>query len=467
MFRPFQHIHFVGIGGIGMSGIGEVLANLGFRVTGSDQKKSEVTARLEALGVEVTEGHAAENVGDAHVVVRSTAVRDDNPEIIEARRRSIPVIPRAEMLAELMRMKPYTVACAGSHGKTTTTSMVATVLGTAGLDPTFVVGGIVRSYRSNARLGKSELMVVEADESDRSFLMLTPMIAVVTNIDREHMDYYHDMEDVRKCFADFVNKVPFYGAAILCLDDPHVQAVIPKVERRRITYGMSAQADISAHDIRYDEQFGSSFTVLSGVEALGRVSLKVPGKHNVYNSLAAIATGLELDVPFDTIAHALGEFSGAERRFQFKGDERGVTVVDDYGHHPTEIKATLSAARIGAPNRRIVVLFQPHRYSRTNDLMDEFASAFNNADVLFVTDIYAASEPPIDGVDAEVLTRRIKSYGHKNVEYIGALENAATALSEVVREGDLVITLGAGSVHRSGDQLLELLRGATTEAAKS
>ncbi len=467
MFRPFQHIHFVGIGGIGMSGIAEVLANLGFRVTGSDQKKSEVTARLEALGVEVTEGHAAENVGDAHVVVRSTAVRDDNPEIGEARRRSIPVIPRAEMLAELMRMKPYTVACAGSHGKTTTTSMVATVLGTAGLDPTFVVGGIVRSYRSNARLGKSELMVVEADESDRSFLMLTPMIAVVTNIDREHMDYYHDMEDVRKCFADFVNKVPFYGAAVLCLDDPHVQAVIPKVERRRITYGMSAQADISAHDISYDQSFGSTVTVLSGVEALGKVSLRVPGKHNVYNSLAAIATGLELDVPFDTIAHALSEFSGAERRFQFKGDEKGITVVDDYGHHPTEIKATLSAARIGAPNRRIVVLFQPHRYTRTNDLMDEFASAFNNADVLFVTDIYAASEPPIEGVDAEVLTRRIKSYGHKNAEYIGGLENAAANLAEVVREGDLVITLGAGSVHRSGDQLLALLRGDTSQAAQS
>jgi len=458
MFRPFQHIHFVGIGGIGMSGIAEVLANLGFRVTGSDQSKSEVTARLEQLKVEVTEGHDAENVGDAHVVVRSTAVRDDNPEIIEARRRSIPVIPRAEMLAELMRMKPYTVACAGSHGKTTTTSMVATVLGAAGLDPTFVVGGIVRSYRSNARLGKSELMVIEADESDRSFLMLTPMIAVVTNIDREHMDYYHDMEDVRRCFADFVNKVPFYGVSVLCLDDPHVQAVIPKVERRRITYGMSAQADISAHEISYDQSFGSTFTVLSGVNVLGKVSLRVPGKHNVYNSLAAIAVALELDVPFDTIAHALGEFSGAERRFQFKGEEKGVTVVDDYGHHPTEIKATLSAARIGAPNRRIVVLFQPHRYSRTADLMDEFASAFNNADVLLVMDIYAASETPIAGISAEILTGRIKSYGHKSAQYIGGLDGAAEHLRETVHEGDLVITLGAGSVHRAGDQLLALLR---------
>jgi UDP-N-acetylmuramate--alanine ligase len=458
MFRPFQHIHFVGIGGIGMSGIAEVLANLGFRVTGSDQKKSEVTAHLEELKVEVTEGHQAENVGDAHVVVRSTAVRDDNPEIFEARRRSIPVIPRAEMLAELMRMKPYTVAVAGSHGKTTTTSMVATVLGIAGLDPTFVVGGIVRTYRANARLGKSELMVVEADESDRSFLMLTPMIAVVTNIDREHMDYYHDMEDVRRCFADFVNKVPFYGAAVLCLDDPHVQAVIPKVERRRITYGLSAQADISAHDIQFDNSFGSSFMVLSGVNVLGRCTLRVPGKHNVYNSLAAIAVGLELDVPFDTIAHALAEFGGADRRFQFKGEEKGITVVDDYGHHPTEIKATLSAARIGAPNRRIVTLFQPHRYTRTNDLMDEFASAFNNADVLLVTDIYAASEVPIEGINAAVLTDRIKSYGHKQAEYVGALEGAPEALARTVREGDLVITLGAGSVHRAGDQLLELLR---------
>jgi UDP-N-acetylmuramate--alanine ligase len=467
MFRRFQHIHFIGIGGIGMSGIAEVLANLGFRVSGSDLKKSEVTAHLEELGVEVTEGHAAENVGDAHVVVRSTAVREDNPEISEARRHSIPVIPRAEMLAELMRMKPHTVAVAGSHGKTTTTSMVATVLGTAGLDPTFVVGGIVRTYRANARLGKSDLMVVEADESDRSFLMLTPTIAVVTNIDREHMDYYHDMEDVRRCFADFVNKVPFYGAAVLCLDDPHVQAVIPKVERRRVTYGLSAQADVSAHEIAYDQSFGSSFSVWRGMDVLGSVSLRVPGKHNVYNSLAAIAVGLELEVPFGKIAQALNEFGGADRRFQFKGDEAGVTVVDDYGHHPTEIKATLSAARIGAPHRRIVVLFQPHRYTRTQDLMDEFASAFNNADVLLVTDIYAASETPIDGINAEVLTGRIKSYGHKNAEYVGAIDSAADVLRGIVHEGDLVITLGAGSVHRCGDRLLALLRGENGVAAQT
>jgi UDP-N-acetylmuramate--alanine ligase len=273
------------------------------------------------------------------------------------------------------------------------------------------------------------------------------------------MDYYNDMDDMRKCFGDFVNKVPFYGAAILCLDDPHVQAVIPKIERRRITYGLSAQADVSAHDIQYDQSFGSKFSVLRGIDVLGRVSLRVPGKHNVYNSLAAIAVALELEVPFDTIAHALGEFAGADRRFQFKGEEAGVTVVDDYGHHPTEIKATLSAARIGAPNRRIVVLFQPHRYSRTNDLMDDFASAFNNADVLLVTDIYAASETPIEGITAEVLTERIKSYGHKSAEFVGAVEGAADVLRDTVREGDLVITLGAGSVNRQGDRLLSLLRG--------
>src|SRR5947199_885678 len=331
MFRPFQHIHFVGIGGIGMSGIAEVLANLNFRVSGSDQKKSEVTAHLEDLGVEVTEGHAADNVGDAHVVVRSTAVRDDNPEVIEARRRAIPLIPRAEMLAELMRMKPHTVAVAGSHGKTTTTSMVATVLGIAGLDPTFVVGGIVRSYRANARLGKSDLMVVEADESDRSFLMLTPTIAIVTNIDREHMDYYDDMDDVRECFSQFVNKVPFYGAAVLCLDDPHVQAVIPHVKRRRITYGLSAQADVSAHGIRFNEGYGSSFTVWRGTESMGEVTLRAPGLHNVYNALAAIAVGFELKVPFEKISEALSNFTNADRRFQFKGEEAGVLVVDDYG----------------------------------------------------------------------------------------------------------------------------------------
>ncbi|HVQ39259.1 MAG TPA: Mur ligase family protein, partial [Pyrinomonadaceae bacterium] len=309
-----------------------------------------------------------------------------------------------------------------------------------------------------AHLGTSDLMVVEADESDRSFLMLTPTIAVITNIDREHMDYYHDMDDVRACFTSFVNKVPFYGVSILCLDDPNVQAIIPHIERRRITYGLSAQADISAHAIRYDQNFGSVFTVWHGADVVGDITLQVPGLHNVYNSLAAIAVGFELDVPFVQIAEALGSFTGAGRRFQFKGEVGGVTVVDDYGHHPTEVKATLAAAKIGSGGRRIVVLFQPHRYSRTHDLMEEFARSFNNADTLFVTDIYAASEDPIEGTTAETLTAAIKSFGHKDVHYIGALENAATILRDLVQPGDLVLTLGAGTVSRVSDQLVRLLR---------
>jgi UDP-N-acetylmuramate--alanine ligase len=403
-----------------------------------------VTDRLQQLGVEFAEGHDGANVGDAHVVVRSTAVRDDNPEILQAQQQSIPVIPRAEMLAELMRLKPHTVAVAGSHGKTTTTSMVATVLGHAGMDPTIVVGGVVGAFGSNAHLGTSDLMVVEADESDRSFLMLTPTIAVVTNIDREHMDYYHDMDDVRACFTSFVNKVPFYGASVLCLDDPNVQAIIPAVERRRITYGLSAQADISAHAIRYDQSFGSIFTIWHGADVVGDISLQVPG--------------FELDVPFKQITEALGRFTGAGRRFQFKGEANGVIVIDDYGHHPTEVKATLAAAKIGSGGRRIVVLFQPHRYSRTHDLMEEFARSFNNADTLFVTDIYAASEDPIEGTTAETLTAAIKRFGHKDVRYVGALENAAEALRDHVQPGDLVLTLGAGTVSRVSDQLLRLMR---------
>jgi UDP-N-acetylmuramate--alanine ligase len=458
MFRRVQHVHFVGIGGIGMSGIAEVLANMGFRVSGSDVRRSNVTDRLVGLGAEFFEGHAAANVGDSHVVVRSTAVRDDNPEVEEARHRSIPVIARAEMLAELMRLKPYNVAVAGSHGKTTTTSMVATVLGYADMDPTIVVGGIVGSFGSNARLGKSDLMVVEADESDRSFLMLTPTIAVVTNIDREHMDYYKDMSDVRKCFADFVNKVPFYGAAVLCLDDPHVQAVIPEVTRRRVTYGLSAQADVSAREVRYDGDFGSRFTVRRAGEPVGQVTLRVPGLHNVYNALAAVAVGFELDVPFETIARGLAEFGGVNRRFQHKGEEAGVLVVDDYGHHPTEIQATLAAAKIGSAGRRMLVLFQPHRYTRTKDLMDEFARSFNNADLVLVTDIYAASEDPIEGVTAETLVEAVRRYGHKNVRHVGALEDGIAALLEEAREGDMILTLGAGSISRAGDQLIEALK---------
>ena len=442
-----------------MSGIAEVLCNLGFSVSGSDLKKSKNTDRLENLGATIFEGHAAENIGDSHVVVRSTAVRDDNPEIVEAKNRSIPVIPRAEMLAELMSLKPYSVAIAGSHGKTTTTSMVATLLGHAGLDPTAIVGGVVGAFGSNARLGKSDWIVTEADESDRSFLMLNATIAVVTNIDREHMDYYADMLDVLGCFRDFVNKVPFFGAAILCLDDPNVQAIIPSIKRRRITYGLSAQADVSAHYINFDNNFGSSFQVWHGTEVLGEVHLTVPGRHNVYNALAAIAVALELNIEFEKIVSAFKDFSNADRRFQFKGEAGGISVVDDYGHHPTEVQATLAAAKYGSGLRRTVVLFQPHRYTRTKELMEDFARSFNNADVVFLLDIYAASEDPIEGITAEILSEKIRQFGHKNVHYIGELEGAAERVCSELQAGDLCITLGAGSVSRASDSILEVLRG--------
>lgn len=458
MFRHVKRIHFIGIGGIGMSGIAEVLANLGFSISGSDIRRSKNTDRLEAQGIQIYEGHAAENVGDAQVVVYSSAVTDDNPEVVIAKRNGIPVIPRAEMLAELMVLKPYAVAISGTHGKTSTTSMVATILGHAGIDPTTVVGGVVDTLGSNAKLGSSEWFVTEADESDRSFLMLYPTIAVVTNIDKEHMESYKGMDDVVQCFTDFVNKVPFFGAAIICLDDPNVQLIIPNIKRRRVTYGMTAQADISAHNIQYTDTFGSRFTVWRGTTVLGEIELPVPGKHNVYNALAATAVALELDLPFEKIAEAFVHFKNANRRFQFKGEVSGITVIDDYGHHPTEILATLSAAKNGAAGRRTVVVFQPHRYTRTHELMDEFALAFNNADVLFVLDIYAASEKPIEGITAKVLTENIKKYGHKNASYIGEIETAASKVVGHLREGDLVITLGAGSVTGLSEEILEQLR---------
>jgi UDP-N-acetylmuramate--alanine ligase len=459
MFRHVKRIHFIGIGGIGMSGIAEVLCNLGFVVSGSDIKKSKNTDRLEAMGMKISEGHAAENVGDAQVVVYSSAVKPDNPEVLVAKEKGIPVIPRAEMLAELMTLKPYAVAVAGTHGKTSTTSMVATLLVHAGVDPTTVVGGVVDTLGSNAKLGASEWFVTEADESDRSFLMLYPTIAVVTNIDKEHMESYKGMDDVVQCFTDFVNKVPFFGAAIICLDDPNVQLIIPNIKRRRVTYGMTAQADISAHDIRYNDTFGSNFTVWRGDEILGEIALPVPGKHNVYNALAATAVALELEISFEKIAEAFASFKNANRRFQFKGEEKGITVVDDYGHHPTEILATLSAAKNSSGGRRTVVVFQPHRFSRTQELMDEFALSFNNADVLYVLDIYAASEVPIEGITAEVLTENIRKYGHKNASYIGDVDTAAAKVVPNLQAGDLVITLGAGSVTRLSDEILEHLRG--------
>ena len=459
MFRHVKRIHFIGIGGIGMSGIAEVLCNLGFIVTGSDVKKSKNTERLETIfGVGIAEGHRAENVGSAQVVVYSSAVKEDNPEVVFAKESGIPVIPRAEMLAELMTLKPYAVAVSGTHGKTSTTSMIATVLGHAGFDPTTVVGGVVDTLGSNAKLGASDWFVTEADESDRSFLMLYPTIAVVTNIDKEHMESYKGMEDVIQCFTDFVNKVPFYGAAIICLDDPNVQLLIPQIKRRRVTYGLTAQADVSATDLRYNDSFGSTFTVSKGEKSLGEIYLPVPGKHNVYNALAATAVALEMDVPFDKIVEAFAGFSNANRRFQLKGEVGGVMVVDDYGHHPTEVVATLSAAKNSSGGKRTVVVFQPHRYSRTKELMNEFGVAFNNADVLFLLDIYAASEQPIEGVTAEILADNIKKFGHKNVSYIGSIESAASKVIGSLNAGDLVITLGAGSITGLSDEILTALK---------
>ena len=453
MFSKFQHIHFVGIGGIGMSGIAEVLLNLGYRVSGSDVKRTAITDRLEKLGGIVYEGHAASNMEGANVLVTSTAVRFDNPEVVEAVRKQIPVIPRAEMLAELMRLK-YGIAIAGSHGKTTTTSMTAFVLTQGGLDPTVVVGGRLNAWGSNAKLGKGDLILVEADESDKSFLKLSPTIAVVTNIDREHLDFYKNLEDIQAHFVQFVNKVPFYGAVIICLDDPNVQAIIPKITRRMITYGMTAQADISATQVEVmHDRFGSAFNVKYRGQDLGRVQLNVPGMHNISNAMAAIAVGLDLELSFEIIASALETFRGAERRFQVKGTHSdNILVVDDYGHHPTEIRATLAAAK--SSGRRLVTLFQPHRYTRTAALREDFARSFYDADVVLLTDIYAASEEPIEGITAQALAEDIERFGHRNVRYIGSVEQGAQAIAEVVQPNDLVLTLGAGSVWKAGEEFL-------------
>jgi UDP-N-acetylmuramate--alanine ligase len=445
-------VHFVGIGGSGMSGIAEVLLNLGHAVSGSDLKRSPVTDRLAGLGGVIFEGHAAENVVGAQVVVTSTAVQPDNPEVAEARWRGIPVIPRAEMLAELMRMK-YGVAVAGSHGKTTTTSMVAMVLDRGGLDPTVVIGGRLGVLGSGARLGKGDFMVAEADESDRSFLKLTPTVAVVTNIDREHLDTYRDLADVQDAFVGFVNKVPFYGGAVLCLDDPPVQDILPRVTRRFVTYGLSTQAEVSARDVQLRPD-GSLYTAALDGSPLGHVELKVPGLHNVLNSLASMAVGLELEVPFERIQEGLLAFTGVDRRFQVRGEAGGVLVVDDYGHHPTEIRATLDALRVRAGTRRTVVLFQPHRYTRTQLLWDEFCRAFHQADLLLLVDIYPAGEAPIEGVTAQALAEGMQGRGHRQARYAGDLQAGGERLQAEVREGDVVLTLGAGNVWTAGEQLL-------------
>jgi len=457
MFRKIQRIHFVGIGGIGMSGIAELLLNLGYVVSGSDAKQSPLTQRLAGLGGNIAIGHAAANVAGANVVVVSSALRPDNPEIMEAKRLQIPVIPRAEMLAELMRLK-YSVVVAGAHGKTSTTSMVGTVLVQGGFDPTVVIGGRLNAFGSNAKLGKGDFIVAESDESDGSFLKFNPTIAVVTNIDREHLDHYADLEEIKEAFVAFVNKVPFYGAAILCLEDPNVQAIIPRIERRIVTYGTSSQADLVASRIEFRE-FGSSYQVRHKGRLVGRIQTQVPGQHGVLNSLAAVSVGLELEIPFERIASALAEFQNADRRFQIKGEARGVLVVDDYAHHPTEIMATLSAAR-QATERRIVTVFQPHRYSRVRALEEEFSRAFYHADVLIVLPIYAASEDPIEGITSEHLIERIKQFGHRDVLYAKNFSAAEDILNRRLSEGDLMITLGAGDIWRLGEEILEKRREA-------
>jgi UDP-N-acetylmuramate--alanine ligase len=450
-------VHFVGIGGIGMSGIAEVLLTLGYTVSGSDLVAGETTRRLERLGAHVHVGahDAAQVTADIDVLVISSAVTFANPEVARARELKIPVIPRAEMLAELMRMK-WGIAVAGTHGKTTTTSLVAAVLREAGRDPTVVVGGKLRTLGTNARLGQGEFLVAEADESDGTFLLLSPIVAVVTNIDREHLDYYGDMERVRDAYLQFIHRVPFYGLAVLCLDNVNVRALIPQVRKRFVTYGTSPDADWQARDLRV-EGLETIFEAWRGDRRLGPVRLHMPGRHHALNALAALAVAEDLEIPFRIAAHALEEFGGIHRRFEVKGEEGGLLVVDDYGHHPEEIRATLRAAREGFA-RRLVVAFQPHRFSRTRDLFGEFLDAFDDADVVVLTDIYAAGEERIDGVSSEALYLALKRRGHLDVRYVPSRERVADGLLEVIRPGDLVMTLGAGDIHRTGEELLGLVR---------
>jgi UDP-N-acetylmuramate--alanine ligase len=464
-----QRVHFVGIGGIGMSGIAELLSNLGYTVSGSDQKTSEVTARLQALGIRVADGHDAAHVGDADVVVYSSAVRPGNPEIVDAQRRRIPVIPRAEMLAELMRLRSG-IAVAGAHGKTTTTSMIALVLERAGLDPTAVIGGKLSAFGSNARLGRGEYMVVEADESDRSFLRLTPTVAVVTNIDEEHLEAYRDFDDLRQAFLEFANKVPFYGAVIACLDDPHVRALVPRMTRRVITYGLDAAADADVRG-RIVEQSGGAWACevtpgpglkdAAGLRVpppspLCTLRLPIPGRHNLQNALAAVAVGLELGIDAEAVAAALASFPGADRRFQRLGEVGGVLVIDDYGHHPTEIRAVLDAARASL-GRRLIVAFQPHRYSRTARLMDRFGPALSLADELVLADIYAASEDPIPGVTVEALAEAIRPHLEGRLHLARTIDDVVAAVTSLARPGDAVIMLGAGSIGTVGSRVLAAL----------
>ena len=456
MLEKKHRVHFVGIGGIGMSGIAEVLLNLGYSVTGSDLRESEATERLSSLGAEIFLGHREANLGgDPSVVVISTAVKFSNPEVVEARRRNIPVIPRAEMLAELMRMK-YGVAVAGSHGKTTTTSMIAAILSAAGLDPTMVIGGRVRALGSNAKLGQGEILVAEADESDGTFLLLSPTIAVVTNIDREHMDFYQSMDRLTESFLDFINKVPFYGLAVLCMDHPNVRALLPKVRKRFVTYGLTPEAEFTAHDLQH-QPMRVEFSVARDSTSLGRLKLHVPGRHSASNALAAVAVAQELEIPFSRIAEGLESFTGIHRRFEVKGEPNGILVIDDYGHHPVEIQTTIQAIR-DSWKRPLTVVFQPHRYSRTQDLFDDFVTSFEETDRLVLTEVYSAGEEPIAGTSGESLYQAIKRRGHLDVEYVADKEEMLKRLLPKLRPGDIVLTLGAGDIYKVGEKLVEALQ---------
>ncbi|MBL7178714.1 MAG: UDP-N-acetylmuramate--L-alanine ligase [Pseudomonadota bacterium] len=453
MYLKKYHIHFVGIGGIGMSGIAELLLNLGYKVSGSDISASDLTRRLQSLGGTVFQGHLEKQIHGADVVVTSSAIGPDNPEVVAANQASIPVIPRAEMLAELMRLK-YSIAVAGAHGKTSTTSLIASVLEKGGLDPTVVIGGKLKSIGTNALLGEGDFIVAEADESDGSFLKMSPTIAVVTNIDREHLDFYRDLDHIKDVFVSFIDRIPFYGLAVLCLDDEPIQAILPQIKKRVTTYGMSSQADIQAKNI-ISEGLKSSFVVDYLGERLGEISLNLPGRHNVYNSMASIAVGIELDIGFDVIKSALETVQGVQRRLEIKGEINGITVVDDYGHHPTEIKTTLQAAKQCWPDRRLVVVFQPHRYTRTRALFDEFTRSFYQSDLLIVLPIYSAGEKEINGVDSRLLFEEIRAHGHKDVVYMPGFEEAVSHLKQTLTTGDILLTQGAGDVYKLGETLLK------------
>jgi len=454
IFGKARHIHLVGIGGIGMSGIAELLLNLGYSVSGSDIRRTEVTDNLSNLGGKIFLGHSPQNVEGADVVVFSSAVKGDNPEIAEAREKTIPVIPRAEMLAELMRLK-YGIAIAGAHGKTTTTNMIGSILTRGGLDPTVVIGGRLNIWGgSNARLGNGDFMVAEADESDGSFLALSPSMAVVTNIDYEHIDFYHSMDNLRKTFVDFINKIPFYGRAIICVDDKEVQGLIPKLTKSYLTYGLNPQSDIRASEIS-KQGLNTSFVVTVKNRIVGRIGISIPGDHNVLNALAAVGVGLELDLDFECIREGLKDLGGLKRRFEIKDERDGVLFLDDYGHHPTEILATLSAAKECWPDRRLVVVFQPHRYTRTRDLYDKFVTSFNQADLLIITTLYGAGEEPIPGVDSRSLYQSIRDHGHRGVHFCPSKEDIISLLLNEMRPGDLVLTLGAGDIHVVGTELLK------------